>query len=112
MEPNAEPSVEQKPVEKEQSANNWLPIVSNGVPSALKIKSDAEVNTCSLQKNKTVKNRVKAGWGCYLYVLEGNPVQLNGKTLPVLGAAMVSDESELTVTAKGEAELLLVSVLL
>jgi len=110
--PNAEPSVEQMPVEKEQRTNNWLPLISNDVPSALRIKSDAEVHSCFLQANKTVSRRVKAGWGCYLYVLEGNPVQLNGKALPVLGAAMVREERELIVTATGEAELLLVSILL
>ncbi|MGO8807442.1 MAG: pirin family protein [Candidatus Bathyarchaeia archaeon] len=110
--PNAEPSVEQMPVEKEQRTNKWLPLVFSHVSSALKIKSDAEVHSCFLQANKTVLHKVKPGWGCYLYVLEGKTVELNGKTLPVLGAAMVRNENELIVTAKGEAELLLVSVIL
>jgi quercetin 2,3-dioxygenase len=108
--PEAEPSVEQLPVEKMQRTNKWLPLVSNSSPSALKIKSDAEVHSCFLHAGKTATHKIKAGWGCYLYVLEGKPVQLNEAEVPLLGAAMIREEKELKVTAEGDAELLLVSV--
>ncbi len=52
------------------------------------------------------------GWGAYLYVLEGGPVEVNGIYVPTLGAAKITDESELEVEAKKDAELLLVDVLL
>jgi len=53
----------------------------------------------------------KKGRGAYLYVIAGGPVKANGKTVPALGAAVVTDEPELVVQAQGaSAELLLVDV--
>ncbi len=108
--PDSEPSVEQMPAEKEQRINKFLPLVSNNVPSALKIKSDAEVYSCFLEKGKVVAQTVKVGWGCYLYVLEGGSVQVNETEVPLLAAAMVADETELKIRAAEDAELLLVLV--
>jgi hypothetical protein len=107
-----EPSVEQKKVLKEERTNKFLPLVSNTQPGALKIKSDAEVYSCFLKVGKTVSHVVKAGRGCYLYVLEGGPVNVNDYKIPTLGVAMITDERAFSVTADGDSELLLVDVLL
>jgi redox-sensitive bicupin YhaK (pirin superfamily) len=108
---DAEPSVEQMPVEKAQRTNMFFPLVSNNVESALKIKSDAEVFSCFLQQGKTVNHSIKAGWGGYLYVLEGGPIRLNNtQVIPEFGAAMIREEPELKVTCVGDVELLLVVV--
>jgi quercetin 2,3-dioxygenase len=110
--PDSEPSVEQLPAEKKQRTNKLLPLVSNNKPSALKIKSDAEVYSCFLAANKAVTHKVEQGWGSYLYVLEGNPVQVNTTEVPVLGAAMIMEENEIGMQASADAELLLVQALL
>lgn len=110
-EADAEPSVEQMAVEKEQRTNSLFPLVSNEAPSALKIKADAEVYSCFLQQGKTVKHVMKPRWGCYLYVLEGGPIRVNNRqVIQEFGAAMVREEPELKVTCVGDAELLLVTV--
>ena len=49
-------------------------------------------------------------WGPYLYVLEGGPIQVNGQRLETLGAAMVTNEKHLDVSAESDAELLLAHV--
>jgi len=107
-----DPSVEQKNVEKKDRTNQFLPLVSNSRPDALRIVSDAEVYSSFLQKGHTVKHEITKGWGAYLYVLEGGPVTVNGKTAPELTAVMAKHEGELEVTAGADAELLLVHVLL
>lgn len=107
-----EPSVEQKKVEKAERTNKLLPLVSNSHPGALRIVSDAAVFSCFLEAGKRVNHMPEPGWGAYLYVLEGGPVEVNGIYVPTLGAAKITDESELEVEAKKDAELLLVDVLL
>lgn len=107
-----EPSVEQKMVEKEERTNRFLPLVSNKHEGALRIVSDAAVYSCVLQKGKKVTHVLDEGRGAYLYVLEGGPVEVNGKLIPELGAAKLTEEKEITVEAKKYAELLLVDVLL
>lgn len=103
-----EPSVEQKTVEQKDRTNTILPLVSNTAPGALRIISDAAVSSSFLVKGHEVTRRVIPGWGAYLYVLEGGPVQVNGKQAPALAAVMIVDEQEITIRAGNDAELLLV----
>jgi redox-sensitive bicupin YhaK (pirin superfamily) len=100
--------VEQKAVERKDRTNAILPLVSNTVPGALGIVSDAAVSSSFLVKGHAVSHRVAPGWGAYLYVLEGGPVLVNGKQVRALAAVMVTDEREFTVSAENDAELLLV----
>ncbi|MCX9011868.1 MAG: pirin family protein [Candidatus Methanoperedens sp.] len=106
------PSVEQKAVEKQERTNRFLPLVSNTDPGALRIVSDAAVYSCFLEAGKRVNHALAKGRGAYLYVIEGGPVEVNGNSVPALGAAKVTEERELSVGAKKDAELLLVDVLL
>jgi redox-sensitive bicupin YhaK (pirin superfamily) len=107
-----EPSVEQKRVEISERTDRFLPLVSNTHPGALRIVSDAAVYSCFLEAGKKVDFPLKEGCGAYLYVLEGGPVDVNSKSVPALGAAMVQEERELRVGAGKDAELLQVEVLL
>lgn len=107
-----EPSVEQKKVDKSERTNKFLPLVSNVHPGALKIVSDAQVFSCFLEAGKRANHMLEAGRGAYLYVLEDGPVSVNGVPVPALGAAKVTEEAELLVEAKKDAELLLVDVIL
>lgn len=106
-----EPSVEQKKVEKAERTNKFLPLVSNSYPGALRIVSDAAVYSCFLERGKSTNHVLGAGRGAYLYVLEGGPLEVNGIHVPELGAAKITEEKELHVEAKKDAELLLVEVL-
>jgi redox-sensitive bicupin YhaK (pirin superfamily) len=107
-----EPSVEQKPVKKEERTNRLLPLVSNNHPEALPIASDAEVYSCFLEKGNVLKHQVEDGRGAYLYVLEGGTVNANDNIIPTFGATKAIGKLELTIRAEEDSELLLVDVLL
>jgi len=104
------PSVEQKAVEKKERANTLLPLVSNEHGNSLTIHSDAMVYSCSLQKGHRVDYSLKTGRGGYVYVLEGDPVEVSDTAVPALGAAEVIGEGDIRLSTDGEAELLLVDV--
>jgi redox-sensitive bicupin YhaK (pirin superfamily) len=104
------PSVEQKEVERDERMNRLLSLVSNEDQGSLEIASDAGVYSCLLQRGKTVTCRLAEGSGGYLYVLEGGPVSVNGATLRPLDAAMIQAETQISIAAANDAELLLVVV--
>jgi len=105
---NLKPSVEQKQVEKNDRTNKLFLLISNVNSEGLKIFSDAEVYSCFLQKDKIVKYTLQTNRGGYLYVLEGGPAKLNSKLVPHLGAAKITDEKQLGLTANNDTELLFV----
>jgi quercetin 2,3-dioxygenase len=109
---NLKPSVEQKSIEKKDRTNKLLLLVSNEYPDALKIFSDVDVYSCFLQKDEIVRHTLQTGRGGYLYVLEGGPVTANKNTILELGAAKITGEKQLTITAKNDAELLLIDTAL
>ena len=84
--------------------------MSNEYDEALSIHSDAEVYSSFLQANHAIKFMILENWGIYLYLLEGGPVQVNRQRLERLGAAMMTNEKDLDVSAESDAELLLVHV--
>lgn len=104
------PSVEQKPVAREERSNRILPLVSPEHGDALYINQDARVYSCHLEAGRSVDHRVDRGRGAYLYVLTGGPVRLNGDPLPALGAAVAVNEEALRLVSEADAELLLVDV--
>jgi redox-sensitive bicupin YhaK (pirin superfamily) len=104
------PSVEQKAVSQEERLNRFLPLVSNDHAEALSIHADALVLSCFLQTGKTVQFQINQGWGVYLYVLEGGPIQLDSLHIPAFGAAQVQQEKAISIQAEADAELLLVAV--
>ena len=108
--PGLQPSVEQKPVEREQRANRLLPVVSKDDLEALPIASDAKVYSCFLQQGQTVTPSFPDAHGGYLYVVEGGDVSLGDESLHPLDAALIIGEKELSLQAQGDAELLLVVV--
>jgi redox-sensitive bicupin YhaK (pirin superfamily) len=105
------PSVEQKAVEKKERTNRLLPLVSNEHEDALSIRSDAQVYSCFLERGHSVKHSLKGDRGAYIYVLEGDVVEINGHRIPVLGAAQVKGAMDMLISADGDAELLLIDVL-
>jgi len=109
-EQDLKPAVEQKAVSQEERLNRFLPLVSNDHKAALPIHADAQVHSCFLQAGQVVPYQIDRGWGVYLYVLEGGPVDLGGNLIPTLGAAQVQQEKAIQVEAEADAELLLVAV--
>ncbi len=104
------PAVQQKQVERSERTNRWLPLVSNKLPAALPIHSDAQVFSSFLEKGHALDYAAADGWGVYLYVVEGGPVQINGEMVPALGAVKATEQRALEVSASGDAELLRVDV--
>jgi redox-sensitive bicupin YhaK (pirin superfamily) len=107
-----EPSVEQKRVEQQDRTNRFFPLVSNVHKEALPIHSDAQVRSFCLQAGRTLDCHTGNSRGVYLYVLEDGPVEVNGHFVPARGAAKATHEKAIHVKAEGDAELLLVDVLL
>ena len=105
-----EPSVEQKAVERADRTNRFLPLVSNHHKGALPIRQDAEVHAAFLEAGRTVDHALGRGRGAYVSVVDGGPVGVGGMPVRKFGAAMVLEEPSLAVTAKADAELLLVDV--
>jgi redox-sensitive bicupin YhaK (pirin superfamily) len=106
------PSVEQRKVERQDRTDRLLPLVSFRHRDALFIHSDAEVHGSFLQKGSTVKHHIKKGRGCYLYVLEGEGLNVNDHSVPALGAVKATGALTLNITSPGNTEFLLVNVLL
>lgn len=104
-----EPAVQQRQVERADRTNRFLPLVSDSDTTALPIRSAAEVYSCYLETDHKLHFKPREGWGVYLYVLEGGPVDLKGQQVDILGAAMVQAEG-LQVNSEMDAELLLVHV--
>lgn len=105
-----EPAIQQRRVAREDRANRVLLLVSNQDGEALPIHSEGEVYSSFLQARHAVKFVHRQRWGVYVYLLEGGPVRINEQRLEALGAAMVTNEKELDVSAELDAELLLAHV--
>ncbi|MBI1910388.1 MAG: pirin family protein [Deltaproteobacteria bacterium] len=109
--PDLMPRVEQRPVDKKDRTNKLLPLVSPINKFALPIASDARVFASFLQKGKKVYHTLEENRGAYVYVLEGGEVEVNSIPLPVLGAAKITDENNISIKAvKEDTEILLVDV--
>ncbi len=100
------PAMQQRKVERSERANRWLALVSNQHPDALPIHSGAQVFSSFLEKDCTIEETITDGWGTYLYVVEGGPVEVNGQAVPALGAVKVTQERTVGVRALADAELL------
>jgi len=103
-------SVEQKPVEREERANRFLPLVSGEHPGALPIHQDAQVHAAFVQSGESVTYSLRGHRGAYLYVVEGGPITVGANTVSQFGAAKIEGEALVTVSAEADVELLLVDV--
>ncbi len=108
--PDLDPAVSQKEVKKRDRTNTILPLVSNEHNGTLRIRSNAQVHSCFLERNKSVVYELKEKHGLYVAVLEGGEVQINGKSIPEFGAAKVLSEKEVKLTTQADIELLLIDV--
>ena len=96
------PSVEQKAVEREERTNRLLPIVSNEHKDALPIHSDAQVYSCFLRKGHEC-GAFPEGRSRRVYICAGGRRNnINGNSMPVLGAAQVMGDMDIHISADGE----------
>ena len=109
-EPDLEPALQWKAVEREERTNRLLPLVANDHESALPIASDARVFSSFLEAGKGVNYELGIGRGAYLYVLEGGSVRANGHEVVSKGAAKIIGGQHLRIKADAGVELLLVEV--
>ncbi|MHB1412571.1 MAG: pirin family protein [Thermoleophilia bacterium] len=109
-EPDLEPSLQVKKVERAERTNRLLPLVSNEHVEALPIASDALVYASYLEAGERIKCELGVGRGAYIYVLKGGPVWLHGHEIPELGAAKVIGGMDVELEAGNDAELLAIGV--
>lgn len=103
------PSVEHKPVKREERLNMFLTLVSNNDSGALPIQQDAEFAVSALEAGKTASRKLDDGCGAYLYVASGQ-VRLDGHTLSEGDAARITGTPSVDVTAEQDSELAIVVV--
>lgn len=104
------PSVEQRPSSDGGRHNSLELLVAPQDTGALHINSDAKVLSSDIDRGSTVEYGMENDRGAYLYVMEGGPVEVNGKRVEPLGAAKAAQENLLRIKALGDAEVLLVDV--
>lgn len=106
------PSVEQRHFERKDRTNRLLPIVSPVHKGALPIRSNARVFALFLEKGRATDHRMEAGRGAYVYMLEGGPARINERLVYEFGAAIIMDETDISIRAEKDAEMLLIDVAL
>jgi redox-sensitive bicupin YhaK (pirin superfamily) len=104
------PSVEQKVFTKADRTNRLLEAIApEGRGGAVKVHRDASVYVSYLESGVQVEQEMAAGFGAYLFVIEGE-VDLNGERLGTGDAAMAWNEERLAIRARQPSELILVRV--
>ena len=87
-----------------------LPIVSSGdLAGTLKIDQDAQIYVSALAAGNEVKHHTQAHRKTYLFVIEGG-VSVNGVKLAGGDQARMVDESELTIQATKDSEIILLDL--
>jgi hypothetical protein len=87
-----------------------LPIVSNDrKPGTIHIHQDATFYVSQLKAGESVAHTIKSGRRLYLFVIEG-AATVNGQALAGGDQARIQDESNLTIAATEQTELLLIDL--
>ena len=104
---NLQPEYEEKKFSDDEKRNRLRLIVSpDGSDGSVKIHQDARIFASLLDDGEEVVHSLEAGRSAWLQVAAGS-VKLNDVALKQGDGAAVSQESQLSVTAEGPAEVLL-----
>lgn len=109
---NVEPRYDQKNFSDEDKHNKLLTVVSpiGTTDGGVQIHQDAWFSLGKLDKDfSTTYSLKKAGNGIYIFVIEGD-VTLNGEELQRRDGMEITDVNEFQLTAKSDAEILLMEV--
>ena len=109
--PGAQPSWGQREFPKADRSGHFT-VVASGDPAdgALPINADAKVLAATLKAGETIRYDLAEGRRAYLVPAVGE-VEVNGVALSARDGAGIKDEPTLTVTAKADAELVMVDSL-
>jgi redox-sensitive bicupin YhaK (pirin superfamily) len=104
-----EPAWGAKPFPTGDRSGRFVPLASglDGDAEALPIRADARVLGATLKAGETVEYRLGSGRSAYLVPARG-AVEVNGVALEARDGAAIRDEDVLKVTAREDAELVLV----
>jgi len=101
------PSYEQKRFSEDERHNRLRLVASpDSKDGSLTVQQDARIYLASLLDGKSATHALPEGRYAWLQVLRGE-ISLNGTNLATSDGAAVSDERQLSMTAKGNAELML-----
>jgi len=106
--PGAEPSWGQREFPKSDRSGRFT-VMASGDPAdeALAINADARVLGATLKAGESLSYDLGPGRRAYLVPAVGE-VEVNGETLTARDAAAIVDEATVTITAKADAELVMV----
>ena len=107
--PGAQPSWDQKPFPKDERHGRFA-ILASGIPGdedALKINADARILGATLKAGEVITYPLAAGRRGYLVPAIGS-VEINGVAIGHRDGAAIRDETELTIKAVEDAELVMV----
>ena len=109
--PGAEPSWGQREFPKSDRSGQFT-VVASGNPAdgALHINADAKVLAATLKAGESLTYELKSGRRAYLVPAVGQ-VDVNGTQLNARDGAGIIDEAVITITAKEDAELVMVDSL-
>lgn len=109
--PGAQPSWGQREFPKSDRSGRFT-VLASGDPAdgALSINADAKVLGATLKAGESLSYDLHPGRRAYLVPAVGE-VEVNGETLSARDAAAIVDEATVTITAKADAELVMVDSL-
>ena len=109
--PGAEPGWGMKPFPKSDRTGKFAMLASGDAgDEALTINADARVLGATLNAGETIRYSLAEGRRAYLVPAVGE-VEVNGVTLNARDGAAIKDEAEIAITAKADAELVMVDSL-
>jgi redox-sensitive bicupin YhaK (pirin superfamily) len=104
------PRWEQKAFSPDGRKNALLPVVTeNGAGGTLRIDQDATIYVSSLAEGRELKHELKPGRRAYLFVTSG-AASLNSQRLAAGDQARIERESELSIRAATDSELILIDL--
>jgi quercetin 2,3-dioxygenase len=103
------PGVEQRVFTEDDRLGNLLEVISPEGGTAVKVHGNARVFVSRLVPPETVRRRLGADRGLYLYVIEGD-IAVNGERMVTGSAARIRDEAAIEIAPNAESELIAVEV--
>jgi len=101
-----EPSYEQKPIARGDGRSRWILIASpDGRDGSVTVHQDARLYTAFMKAGDDVTHILAEGRKAYLHVARG-AVTLGPRTLQAGDEAKITDEHEISLSAKDDAEVL------
>lgn len=107
-----EPSYEQKKYDSGKAQNALLKLVSKKEGDGIvTINQDAELYLSHLENGKDINYHISEDRGVYLFLIEGK-LNVNGGEINNRDALKISEENEITISAKTKSSFILFDVLL